>query len=102
MPRKRESRMPAIQARVTLAFFASGYLNAGMPSEIASTPVSAVQPEAKALRRRKRPSDCVGAASDSGAVTSAPAKRDLVRPTPIIRVTLGVKRYGGSGKILPD
>ena len=39
---------------VVRAFFHSGGLNAGTPFEIASTPVTAAPPEAKACRIRKR------------------------------------------------
>jgi hypothetical protein len=51
------SRMP-IQTRVVRAFGASGALKAGTPLEMASVPVMAEQPWAKARRIRKmlRPS----------------------------------------------
>ncbi len=39
--------------RVLAAFLASGGLKAGTPFAIASTPVRATDPPAKALRRRK-------------------------------------------------
>ena len=42
-----------IHIRVVIAFFHSGGLNAGTPFEIASTPVTAAPPEAKAFRTRK-------------------------------------------------
>ena len=45
--------------RVVRAFFHSGGLKAGTPSEIASTPVSAVHPEAKARASRKAPASPV-------------------------------------------
>ena len=41
------------------AFFDSGFLNAGMPLEIASIPVRAVQPDAKARSSRKTVSGSV-------------------------------------------
>ena len=41
--------------RVERAFFHSGFLNAGTPLEMASTPVMAAPPEAKACRTRKMP-----------------------------------------------
>ena len=44
MPLNIDMAVTAIIARVARAFFASGGLNAGTPSEIASTPVRAVQP----------------------------------------------------------
>ena len=46
--------------RVLAAFLASGGLNAGTPLAIASTPVSATDPPAKAWRSRKSP-DGLGA-----------------------------------------
>ena len=46
----------AITARVCLAFLHSGGLNEGTPLLIASMPVSAVQPDAKAFRMRRMPS----------------------------------------------
>src|SRR6266851_3252084 len=45
------NKMSAIISNVAAAFLASGFSNAGMPFEIASTPVMAVQPLAKARRR---------------------------------------------------
>ena len=47
-------RIPHIHVRVVAAFFASGFLKAGTPSEIASTPVRAAEPAVKARRIRKR------------------------------------------------
>jgi hypothetical protein len=55
---KSEMRMMPSHASTTRAFFASGGLKAGTPSETASTPVSAAQPEAKARRTRKSVSSC--------------------------------------------
>ena len=39
--------------KVVAAFLLFGFLNAGTPFEIASTPVKAVQPDEKALANRK-------------------------------------------------
>jgi hypothetical protein len=39
--------------KVVAAFLLFGFLNAGTPFEIASTPVKAVQPEEKALANKK-------------------------------------------------
>ena len=39
--------------KVVAAFLLLGFLNAGTPLEIASTPVSALQPDEKALANRK-------------------------------------------------
>src|SRR5438045_6797734 len=47
---KKTARMPAIHIRVVEAMRDSGFLNAGMPLEMASTPVSAAQPDANARK----------------------------------------------------
>jgi len=44
---------PPIRASVVAAFFDFGFLNAGTPFEIASTPVRAADPEENALASRK-------------------------------------------------
>ena len=61
--------MPPISASVVAAFFDFGLRNAGTPLLIASTPVSAVQPEANARSPRKT----------MPSVPSCPARFDLVR-----------------------
>ena len=48
MARNMLTAMPPRSARVVAAFFSLGFLNAGTPLLIASTPVSAVHPDAKA------------------------------------------------------
>ena len=53
MPTNRNSRMPAIHVSVLAAFFDTGSRNAWTPLAIASTPVIAVQPEAKARMRQE-------------------------------------------------
>jgi hypothetical protein len=45
--------MPPSRASVVAAFLLLGFLNAGTPLEMASTPVSAVQPEENARSRTK-------------------------------------------------
>jgi hypothetical protein len=50
MPSTSPARMTAISSRVSAALRDSGDLNAATPSEIASTPVSAEQPRANAVR----------------------------------------------------
>ncbi len=47
------AKIIAIQVKVVRAFFHSGGLKAGTPSEIASVPVRAAQPWAKARKTRK-------------------------------------------------
>ena len=53
MPANMATAMPPSSARVVAAFLLLGFLNAGTPLLIASTPVSAVQPEEKARSSRK-------------------------------------------------
>ena len=53
MPMKITPSRNAIVVIVLAAFLASGGLNAGTPLAIASTPVSATEPPAKALSSRK-------------------------------------------------
>ena len=60
---------------VVRAFFHSGGLKAGTPSEIASTPVRAAQPELKARRIRNRPSAPLAAASLAGRLVHGEALR---------------------------
>src|SRR2546430_1540267 len=50
MPENRNARIPAIISRVTAALRGWGTRNAGMPLLMASTPVRAEHPLAKALR----------------------------------------------------
>ena len=52
MPMNRVPRITAMPIMVKAAFLASGFLNAETPFEMTSTPVSAVQPDEKARRRR--------------------------------------------------
>ena len=58
--------MPDIQSSVIPALRLRGSLNAGMPFEIASTPVRAVVPLEKAWRTRKRPIARMGSTSRGG------------------------------------
>ena len=55
IPMKRKMRMPPSQVSTVRAFCASGGLKAVTPSDTASTPVSAAQPDEKALRMRNSP-----------------------------------------------
>ena len=58
--------MPAIRSSVRAAFFDCGDLKAVTPLEIDSTPVSAADPEANALRRTNSVSVPVPAATGCG------------------------------------
>src|SRR3989442_684307 len=61
IPTKSVPRMTAIQVSVIAALRVSGFLKAGTPLEMASTPVIAEQPAAKDLSSRKSESDSVAA-----------------------------------------
>ena len=58
MPKKIVARIPAIQTRVIRALRVCGSLKIGIPLAIASTPVSAELPEAKARKIRNRVRGC--------------------------------------------
>ena len=53
IPANIETEMPPSRASVVAAFLLFGLRNAGTPLLMASTPVSAVQPDEKALSSRK-------------------------------------------------
>src|SRR6185369_1174459 len=55
MPMNRIARRIATAVRVVAAFFDSGGLNAGTPFAIASVPVRATEPDAKALMMSRTP-----------------------------------------------
>ncbi len=80
--------MPIITVSVARAFFHSGGLNAGTPSEIASTPVNAAQPELNAFRMMKSdsaPVPAISAASAGGSWTANPSS--ALRTNPIASKT---------------
>jgi hypothetical protein len=80
--------MSPIATSVRRALRASGGRNAGTPLEIASTPVSAVQPAAKACRTSSTPSNAVawgsGAVPEAGIGSRCPVAR---RPRPTMSMT---------------
>ena len=65
MPMNRVMRMAPSQTSTVRAFLDSLGLKAPTPSDTASTPVSAVQPEAKARRMRKMETSCMPASTTS-------------------------------------
>ena len=81
----RMARTPAITSSVAAAFFDSGGLNAGTPVAMASVPVSATAPDAKA--RRSRNSETAPAVSAVAATTSGGgawcSPRTMIRYAPI-------------------
>ena len=86
--------MPDIQSSVIPALRLRGSLKAGMPFEIASTPVSAVVPLEKACSSRKSPSARVGAISSgggSGIGWSAPAG-SRTSPVPTVSNIMPTKK----------
>jgi hypothetical protein len=97
-----------IAARVRAAFSLLGGLNAGTPLEIASTPVSAVQPEANARSARMvsarpvspirsgRTCQCADSASGAWPSTASP------RPTAIMTMMPAMNAYVGTANARPD
>ena len=76
MPRNIVPSSTPIRTSVERALRDSGCLKAGTPFEIASVPVIAVQPWAKADIRKNRPSACAaGSRTDSGGVVDELAAR---------------------------
>ena len=69
MPASSRARMPTIAVSVHWAFLTRGSANAVTPLETASTPVMAVQPEAKARNSSHRLTPAVAAGAGSGATT---------------------------------
>ncbi len=75
---------------VLAAFLASGGLNAGTPLAIASTPVSATEPPAKALSRSRMPS--VSAGSGNGIVSGPGGTGTTVPPMMLTRPMATIER----------
>src|SRR5215471_4733427 len=92
-------RTPSVRA----AFFACGRLKALTPFAIASTPVSALAPDAKALSTRKivRVPTPAGSGFGVWAIVQVPTAH-FVTPTPIITSIETMKRYVGSANVRPD
>ena len=96
----------AIRASVVAAFLDFGLLNAGTPLEMASTPVSAADPEEKLRANRKISGRPVSACSASMwkealcAGTSAP-KMNWTRPVSIIAAIEKMNAYTGIANAEP-
>ncbi len=86
IPRKSVTRIAPSHTRTARAFCASGARKAGTPSETASIPVSAAQPEAKArsARNRVRSAVPVSSAGPAAGVPAAPSSH-RTPPQPIMR-----------------
>ena len=96
--------MPDIQSSVIPALRLRGSLNAGMPFEIASTPVRAVVPLEKACSTRKSPIARVGSTSSgggSGRAWSVP-RRWRTRAVPTVSAIIATKKNVGTAKTKPD
>ena len=82
--------------RVVAAFFASGGLKAGTPVAMASVPVSATAPAAKARNSSRSVSGWIVSCTwpESTGTYSAPSPRTTIRntPTPIISSADPTKR----------
>ena len=105
MPRNMVMAMVPMMARVSAAFLACGRRKAGTPFEMASTPVSAVEPEEKARRMTNSPmGPATLASSAAGAIGSADGQppRHRKSPTPIIVTIDAMKAYVGNANSVPD
>ena len=71
---------------VFAAFFASGGLKAGTPLAMASTPVSATEPPAKALSSNRIPSASVPNGRASGSGGTGAAVPVTIRTAPIATI----------------
>src|SRR5262245_28083063 len=102
-PTKSVIAIKPIARSVRAAFLPGGGRNALTPFELASTPVSAEAPEAKACSRTKMPTAPAPAAIGSGACTvgHSPVAQ---RPTPVPTITniAATKAYVGRAKSTPD
>ncbi len=98
--------MAAAQVSVVRAFRHSGGLNAGTPSDTASTPVRATAPCENARRRRKRVSACTPVSAEThsgGGVYGARLPvADWTRPHATTPRMTTMYRYVGAMKIVPD
>ena len=92
-----------IATSVSAAFRPLGRRNAPTPFEIASTPVSAADPDAKACRMTSTPTTAVPAASGFGtsACGHAPS-RHWPTPVPIMTNMTATNPYVGIAKSTPD
>ena len=92
MPMNSVTRITPSQASTMRAFFASGGLNAGTPSDTASTPVRAVHPWANARRRKNVVTACAPAGTRSGGGGSSQPKSQRTYPYPSMPRKLAMKR----------
>src|SRR3954451_7192125 len=93
--------------RVVAALRLLGSSKAGTPLETASTPVSAVHPDANARKARKtsaRPAACVSGWTPYAALSAVnPLPNTILpRPTSTSRTTATTKAYVGTANARPD
>src|ERR1700694_5408800 len=100
---KRLIAIKPMATSVFAAFLPEGFLKALTPFEIASTPVSAAAPEAKACRRTNTPTTPRPAATGCGA-TARGHWPTAHFPTPVATIAYiaATNAYVGTAKRMPD
>src|SRR5687767_13066351 len=104
MPTNIVTAITAMVISVAAAFFDSGGLKAGTPSEIASTPVMAVQPLANAVSKANAvsiPALNVGSGSTGGGAVGSP-EETRQRPDAISMSMIAMKPYVGAANMRAD
>ncbi len=104
MARNSVARIPAIQSRVIPALRLLGSLKAGMPFEIASTPVSAVVPLEKACSSRNSVTPCTAVVSSgggSGTGVNVPSSC-RTNAVPTVAYIAAMKKKVGTATTIPD
>ena len=101
MPRNIVMLMTPSVASVAAAFFDCGRRNAWTPSAIASTPVSAVAPDANARSRTNRLSACTTGSSRSAEAATGHPPMQRTAPTASVRKTMITNPYVGTANSVP-
>src|SRR5688500_13111198 len=96
-----EMEMAPITANVVAAFLDWGLRKACTPSAIASTPVRAVEPEAKALRMMNSDRACSGWTGMFEEAATGQPPRHRARPTASVMKTQTTKPYVGMANRVP-
>ena len=97
--------MPAIHVSVLAAFLDTGSLNACTPLAIASTPVMAVQPDAKARRNRKSesvPRPAISTCDDGTLIAEVPLVTTTNMPYTTVSAIREMNAYVGTENTAPD
>ena len=95
MPRNIATDMPPITASVVAAFLACGRRNAGTPSAMASTPVSAVAPDENALAIRNSESVCSTSSGRSAVSATGHPPRHSMKPVTSVIAIMSTNPYVG-------